>query len=539
MTNRLTRAELLRRAALGSAAVAAPGLLAGTAQGKAKIPALVTNGNKPKVKYLNAFTKRVGQFSRIAYYPVGGGKGDTAVAMVVDEILVSPKAAKVLQEQGLFNKRDVVNTKKTVFGQLESPPSEDVQIWRLRKAFGKQSHPDVAMLVWKARKLLQAKKIPPEQVAPNHVLIPSFNYHTCPGGPPEEAGDQGPLPDGDRIVDVVVIDSGYVADGPAMDRVDGVEYGQWFTGTYVPGPPPRSTLPYSWIAEPLEPLYTTIYEPIDGKNHLATLVAHANFVAGVVAQACPEAKISLINHSGRFIESVDPDTPIPTEASVARSLWKRAQLLRKLGRPAVINVGFAFATLPRQQSGVGSPVPSWSFELALREVDKMTMPVAVVAPAGNQNSPIPQYPAAFRLGGKHPNVFGVGSIAPHPQGARVASLSRSYFSNYGSWVACCTEGENVLSSFITQWPGQQWPVGPTEDAEPASNPAYPPGSYPNKTFNTGWAHWSGTSFAAPKVAGALARLLAQGKTVDQAWAALAGPPGLQMGKILSGLPPTP
>ena len=527
MTNGLTRAELLRRAALGGAVAAAPGLFAGSAPGAVRGPTLLVNGNKPKVRYLNAFTRRVAQFSRVAYYPVGGGKGNTAVAMVIDEILVSPRAAKVLSS--LFKKRKVVNTNKTVFDKLEFRRSEDPQIWRLKGTLGKQRHPDVAMLVWEARRLLQKAKIPPEQVAPNHVLIPS-NYHTCPGGPPEEAGDQGALPDGDRIVDVVVIDSGYVADGPAMDRIEiPLEDSWWFTGTPVPGSsPPKSTSPYSWIKEPPEPLYVTVYEPIDGKDHLATLVGHANFVAGVIAQACPEAKITVVNHNGGFIESVDPDTPIPTEASVARSLWENRSA-------AVINVGFAFATLPSQQSGVGPPVPSWSFELALRGMNRTK--TVVVAPAGNQSSPVPQYPAAFRLGGKHPNVFGVGSIAPHPKGAPSASLERSSFSNYGSWVACCTEGEDVLSSFIMQWPD-----GPTEDAEPAGNPAgYAVGSYPDKTFNSGWAQWSGTSFAAPKVAGAFAKRIAQGKTPSEAWVALASGSltGLGMGRILPELSPTP
>jgi subtilisin family serine protease len=488
------------------------------------------NGNKPKVKYLNAFTGRVAQHSRVAYYPVGGGKGNTAVAMVIDEILVSPRAANVLKP--LFKKRQVVDTKQTVFGGLDFQKSDDPQIWRLKGTLGKQRNPDVAMLVWEARKVLAIAKIPPEQVAPNHVLIPS-NYHTCPGGPPEEAGKQDPLPDGDRIVDVVVIDSGYVADGPAMKRIEPLEHGWWFTGTHVPGSgfPGKSKWPYSWHKEPPEPLYFTVYEAIDGKRHLATLVGHANFVAGVIAQACPQAKITVVNHNGGFIEKVDPDTPIPTEASVARSLWEKG------GAAAVINVGFAFATLPSQQSRVGPPVPSWSFELALRAID--TTKTVVVAPAGNQNSPIPQYPAAFRLDGKHPNVFGVGSIAPHPKGAPPPPLVRSSFSNYGKWVACCTEGENVLSSFITQWPGPKWPAGPTEDAEPTINPGYAPGSYPDKTFNTGSAHWSGTSFAAPKVAGAFAGLFAQGKSPTDAWTALAGPTGLGMGKILSELPPTP
>src|SRR5262249_11605000 len=142
----------------------------------------------------------------------------------------------------------------------------------------------------------------------------------------------------------------------------------------------------------------------------------------------------------------------------------------------------------------------------------------IVAPAGNQNSPTPQYPAAFHR--SHKNVIGVGSIT--------RSKRRSSFSNYGPWVTCCTQGENVLSSFITHWQGQ------TEDGDPD-------GSSPLKTFTSGWARWSGTSFASPKVAAAIANRVAAGASPYKAWLAVARgrPTGQGMGKILSGLPPTP
>ena len=75
--------------------------------------------------------------------------------------------------------------------------------------------------------------------------------------------------------------------------------------------------------------------------------------------------------------------------------------------------------------------------------------------------------------------------------------ARRSFSNHGDWVTCCTEGENVVSTFVTGW------SGPTEDAEPQGSPNA--GTQPTKNFSSGWASWSGTSFAAPKVAAAIAR----------------------------------
>src|SRR5262249_19700815 len=201
MTNRLTRAELLRRAALGGAAAAAPSLFAGTAHGATGRPARVrTDGNKPEVHYLNAFTERVAEFPRIAYYPLEDG-GEAAVAMVIDEILVGKQAASDPDVLAFLNDQ-ADDTKQTVFGgkllRSTSRPPEDVQIWRVRDTPGQQQSPDVAMFVWEARAKLQEKGIPPEQIAPNHVLIPSsnpsFNYHTCPGGPPEKAKNKGTIP---------------------------------------------------------------------------------------------------------------------------------------------------------------------------------------------------------------------------------------------------------------------------------------------------------------------------------------------------------
>ncbi len=517
MTNRLTRAELLRRAALASAATAVPGLFVGSAKGAVRSPVKAANGNKPPTKYLSSFTTRVATFRRTAYYPIRG-KGWTAVTMVIDELLVGERAGEDRDVRTLLRSRRAFDTGQTVFGGLKQPPPEDVHIWRLKTTPGKGPDPDVAKLVWDVRQLLAKKHIPLQQVAPNHVLIPSTNpssnYHTCPGGPPEEPrGAVGTLLSSEQSVSVVVIDSGYVDDGPVQvgSGIVTIERGQWFTR--LPG---GAGSQYGWIQEPAESLYVT-----DRYGRLATLVGHANFVAGVIAQACPSAEITLVNHNGGFIESVQADTPIPTEASVARSLWthRTAQ---------VINVGFAFATLPNKPLvantyGSSGP-PSWTFELVLREINaKKTV---LVAPAGNQNCPARQYPAAFRLDPRYrKNVIGVGSISP--------KRARSWFSNYGPWVACCTEGENVLSSFITQWGPGGLGSGGAEDAERN-------GSRPSKIFNSGWARWSGTSFAAPKVAAAIACRVGPTQASPQAWGSLVQNKGqgLGMGYVLSGLPPT-
>jgi subtilisin family serine protease len=89
----------------------------------------------------------------------------------------------------------------------------------------------------------------------------------------------------------------------------------------------------------------------------------------------------------------------------------------------------------------------------------------VVASAGNDATCVPAYPAAF------PGVISVGAIGPS---------GPAWFTNYGPWVRACAPGVDIVSTFFTEW------------ARPD-----------DETFS-GWARWSGTSFAAPAVVGALA-----------------------------------
>ena len=96
--------------------------------------------------------------------------------------------------------------------------------------------------------------------------------------------------------------------------------------------------------------------------------------------------------------------------------------------------------------------------------------------AGNNRSPRPMWPAAFK------RVVGVGAV-DHDH-------HRAAFSNYGWWVDACTGGVQVFGPF-PRFP----PEGVTDAQEP---------------FFEGWAIWSGTSFAAPKVSGEIAARLSTG-----------------------------
>lgn len=455
------------------------------------------NGNKPfqenlkKIAAWSPFTARVANHPKVAYFPYPDeANPDEAllVTMVIDQILVSSAAAADPEVADMLLSRGAVDTGVRVFGALDGGDEArradewlgdgNISIWQLDSTPGDQRYPDVAEAVWAVREeVLSAKGIDFGQVAPNHVLIPAGNFHICPWSPPEQHnGDPGELGAADSRVTVTVIDSGYQDGSLIRDRLSEVTYGRWFAeDPFTPGS-------YLWVDEPAA---NQIVDPLDQDRdgRLDALVAHANFVAGVVAQMCPRVSIEVVSHNGAFVNSDVSEWAIPTEASVARSLWNSRN-------SDVINVGFAFPTLPAVPpvNVVKKGPPSWALDLVLRSMS-MSDPERpmIVAPAGNQNSATPQYPAAFHS--SYSNVIGVGSVGPNGQ--------PSSFSNHGPWVACWAKGENVVSTLINA--SALWE---TEDAEP---PTYPgAGTHPPKDFRSGWASWSGTSFAAPKIAGAIA-----------------------------------
>jgi subtilisin family serine protease len=113
--------------------------------------------------------------------------------------------------------------------------------------------------------------------------------------------------------------------------------------------------------------------------------------------------------------------------------------------------------------------PSPLIAEALARIGRSTV---IVAAAGNHNSDRPFWPAALK------NVIGVAALKSDH-----VPIERAPFSDYGWWVDACAIGVDVSSSFVTF---------ADEDGPDFQ----------------GYATWSGTSFAAPKVAGAITHLAA-------------------------------
>ncbi|HKQ61506.1 MAG TPA: S8 family serine peptidase, partial [Candidatus Polarisedimenticolaceae bacterium] len=82
----------------------------------------------------------------------------------------------------------------------------------------------------------------------------------------------------------------------------------------------------------------------------------------------------------------------------------------------------------------------------------------------------PEWPAAFE------NVIAVGAAGQPPS---TTDWLQTDFSNFGGWVDCCAPGVGIVSTFVTR---------------------------PGEGFASGYAAWTGTSMAAPAVAGTIAAL---------------------------------
>jgi subtilisin family serine protease len=135
-----------------------------------------------------------------------------------------------------------------------------------------------------------------------------------------------------------------------------------------------------------------------------------------------------------------------------------------------------------------SPV---ALEVALQIIEEESrergLEAVVVAAAGNFGRDQKCYPAAFPF----PAVTAVAALTQ--------DLSPAEWSSRGKWVDVSTIGEGVRSTFV---PGME-----SEDFDPQ----------PERFPENAWALWTGTSFAAPQVVGAIAKIaLEDGVTPTEA-----------------------
>ena len=201
---------------------------------------------------------------------------------------------------------------------------------------------------------------------------------------------------------------------------------------------------------------------------------HGTFVAGLVLQRAPSVRFD--PESATFRNGFTDDAAAAADAARLGALGCQ-----------VLNLSLGGHT------DDGQPPPA--ITAVVRALAKKG--VAVVAAAGNSDTKTPFWPAADE------SVIGVAAVDRN--GAKAT------FSNFGDWVDACSLGVGVRSTYVK------------------GTLTLPGGEV--RTFAR-TARWSGTSFAAPRVAGAIAALIASGKTSTgrEAWDQLragapAGPAG--------------
>jgi len=212
----------------------------------------------------------------------------------------------------------------------------------------------------------------------------------------------------------------------------------------------------------------------DGDLGLDPCAGHGTFIAGVVNQVAPGCEVILHRVISTFAWCPE-DAIVECINSLPHD---------ETAKNSILSLSFGGDTLDYPEAMAG----------AIAGVQDAGM--VVVASAGNAGTCTPVFPAAF------PEVVSVGAIGPN---------GPAPFTNYGPWVRACAPGVDIVSTFFKGFQG--------------SEPAPPSGTDPDNF--AGWARWSGTSFSAPVVAGALARtMIADGCDAKTAVARVIDAPAL-------------
>lgn len=221
---------------------------------------------------------------------------------------------------------------------------------------------------------------------------------------------------------------------------------------------------------------------------------HGTFIAGVIRQVAPEADIIAV----RVADS--QGTVLEGHFMLAvRSLVKMMALpVSEGGRPIdVLNLSLGYYhETPDDEL----------FDRTLSEllVAARRLGCAVVCSAGNDATDRPSFPAAlWAWPGAEFVVEDPSDAAPHVSvGALNPNGTMAMFSNLGPWVRTYALGAAVLSTHPPLNGGMQ--ADARDDRDGVRRETIDPDD-----FRGGFALWSGTSFAAPLVAGKLADAIAE------------------------------
>jgi subtilase family protein len=258
------------------------------------------------------------------------------------------------------------------------------------------------------------------------------------------------------------------------------------------GDQPRLVIRHPWDAP-------VSADPLIGE--LGPALGHGTFIAGIVRQVAPQARVLAIRimHSDDILYEGD----LLTALTALAGRVALAQATDPARMVDVVSLSFGYLS--------ESPADQ-AFTSALGQAVGVLLDlgVVVVAAAGNLSTTRMFYPAAFAQrpapAGQVP-LISVGALNP--------SGSRAVFSDGGQWVKAWAPGAAVVSTMPTDINGSRSPE--------LRLPAHPAGPLPPgharashrealdpDDYSRGWAVWSGTSFSAPLLAAHFVRALLAG-----------------------------
>jgi hypothetical protein len=217
---------------------------------------------------------------------------------------------------------------------------------------------------------------------------------------------------------------------------------------------------------------------------LASHFGHGTFIAGVIRQSAPMARVGMVRvmHSDGVAYESDLLAALRVLVDDARR--------RAAGDLSAEPVDVVSLSLGYFHEDGDTLTPA-----LLPLLDQLSrLGVVVVAAAGNFATPRPFYPAAFApryAGGPGAPLVSVGALNPN--------ASVALFSDDGPWVTCFATGAAMVSTFPVTSAGTRQP-----DFSVGGGARQ---GLDLDDFASGFAVWSGTSFAAPVVAARVAAAL--------------------------------
>jgi hypothetical protein len=210
-----------------------------------------------------------------------------------------------------------------------------------------------------------------------------------------------------------------------------------------------------WLQDTAVPRSHNIDQLNDlGPPFLNFAAGHGTLVAGIIQQVDPGATIAMQR-------GLDGDG-LGDEATVAAAMVRAVRAGAR-----IVNLSLGTRTVDDQRP----PAMEAALEIIRQETGDETV---IVAAAGNDGTTHAFWPAAFR------RVVSVGGLT--------ADGRASNWSTRGFWLACSAIAEGVMSPYVEG--EESWLLDPEPDAYPENS----------------WAIASGTSYAAPQIAGAVARI---------------------------------